>query len=87
MVMVKVPKKSIMVVNKIPSWLRSKGMDRQDFVSIVAAAGIEVDGKRPAVDTIERVADGDTNLNLRTAIAIAASLGESLEALFGYEKG
>ena len=81
MFMVK-PKSKTVVMNKVQEWCRGHNMDRQDFIGACLTAKVSISGKTLVYDTIQRVWEGDTNINLTTAALIASSLGVSISDVF-----
>ena len=81
MFMVKAKSKTV-VMNKVQEWCQRNNLDRQDFIGRCLTAKVSISGKTLVYDTIQRVWEGDTNINLTTAALIASSLGVSISDVF-----
>ena len=74
------------IVNKVQEWCDRKGMDKLDFISKCIGAKVEIDGRKLSYDTISRIYDGETNINMITATLITLALGlDSISELFDIE--
>ncbi len=86
MVMIMPKTKNTVAVNKVQQWCKKNGVDRQSFISMYFAAGLTLHGKHLSPDTITKIYNGETGINLETAIHVAQAIGaSSVSDLFDFE--